>query len=86
MATSAGVVFKYPKRNDAVFQRLNRPKMFTASDLERFCPGVPVHRGKNMFFFFVFRNDWLAVVYCLVLCRGSCNPVHEDRTPGAVKT
>ena len=28
----------------------------------------------------LFRSHWLAVVYCLVFCIGSCEPVHEDRT------
>ena len=28
----------------------------------------------------LFRSHWLAVVYCLVLCSGFCEPVHEDRT------
>ena len=29
---------------------------------------------------FLFWSQWLAVVYCLVFCIGSCEPVHEDRT------
>ena len=28
----------------------------------------------------LFRSHWLAVVYRLFLCIGSCVPVHEDRT------
>ena len=45
----------------------------------RFCPGVPVHKGITIVLF-LFRSHWLAVVYCLVLCSGSCEPIHEDRT------
>ena len=48
----------------------------------RFCPGVRVHKGITIVPF-LFRNHWLAVVYCLVLCSGSCEQVHEDRTPFA---
>ena len=44
-----------------------------------FCPGVLVHKGITIVLS-LFRSHWLAVVYCLVLCRGSCEPVHEDRT------
>ena len=44
-----------------------------------FCPGVPVHKGITIVLS-LFRSHWLAVVYCLVLCRGSCVPVQEDRT------
>ena len=44
-----------------------------------FCPGVRVHKGITIVFS-LFRSHWLAVVYCLVLCSGSCEPVHEDRT------
>ena len=36
-------------------------------------------QGNNLFFS-LFGSHWLAVVY-LVLCSGSCEPVHEDRTP-----
>ena len=42
-----------------------------------FCPGVRVHKGITIVFS-LFRSHWLAVVYCLVLCSGSCEPVHED--------
>ena len=45
----------------------------------RFCPGVPVHKGITIVVS-LFRSHWLAVVYCLVFCIGSCEPVHEDRT------
>ena len=48
----------------------------------RFCPGVRVHKGIAIVLS-LFRNHWLAVVYCLVLCSGSCEQVHEDRTPFA---
>ena len=43
------------------------------------CPGVRVHKGITIVLS-LFRSHWLAVVYCLVLCSGSCEPVHEDRT------
>ena len=43
-----------------------------------FCPGVPVHKGITIVLS-LFRSHWLAVVYCLVLCSGSCEPVHEER-------
>ena len=43
------------------------------------CPGVPVHKGITIVLS-LFRSHWLAVVYCLVFCIGSCEPVHEDRT------
>ena len=51
----------------------------------RFCPGVRVHKGIAIVLS-LFRNHWLAVcvVYCLVLCSGSSEQVHEDRTPFAV--
>ena len=48
----------------------------------RFCPGVRVHKGMTIVLS-LFRNHWLAVVYCLVLCSGSIEQVHEDRTPFA---
>ena len=44
-----------------------------------FCPSVRVHKGITIVLS-LFRSHWLAVVYCLVLCSGSCEPVHEDRT------
>ena len=44
-----------------------------------FCPGVRVHKG-IIIVLSLFRSHWLAVVYCLLLCSGSCEPVHEDRT------
>lgn len=44
-----------------------------------FCPGVPVYKGITIVIS-LFRSHWLAIVYCLVLCSGSCEPVHEDRT------
>ena len=44
-----------------------------------FCPGVGVHNGVTTVLS-LFRSHWLAVVYCLVLCSGSCKPLHEDRT------
>ena len=44
-----------------------------------FCPGVQVHKEITIVLS-LFRSHWLAVVYCLVLCGGSCEPVHEDRT------
>ena len=44
----------------------------------RFCPSVPVHKG-IIIVFSLFRSHWLAVVHCLVLCSGTCEPVHEDR-------
>ena len=40
---------------------------------------VPVHKGITIVLS-LFRSHWIAVVYCFVLCRGSCEPVHEDRT------
>ena len=45
----------------------------------RFCPGVQVHKGITIVLS-LFRSHWLAVVYCLVLCSGPCEPVHEDST------
>ena len=39
-----------------------------------FCPGVRVHKGITIVLS-LFRSHWLAVVYCLVLCSGSCEPV-----------
>ena len=47
--------------------------------LQGFCPGVRVHKGITVVLS-LFRSHWLAVVYCLVLCSGSCEPVHENRT------
>ena len=44
----------------------------------RFCPGVPVYKRITIVLF-LFRSHRLAVVYCLILCSGSCKPVHEDR-------
>ena len=44
-----------------------------------FCPGVRVHKGKTIVLS-LFRSYLLAVVSCLVLCSGSSEPVHEDRT------
>ena len=46
-----------------------------------FSPGVRVHKGITIDLS-LFRSHWLAVVYCLVLCNGSCEPVHEHRTAG----
>ena len=50
---------------------------------KRFCPGVPVHKGITIVLS-LFRSHWLAVVYCLVFCIGSCEPIHEDRTKKTV--
>ena len=44
-----------------------------------FCPGVLVHKGITIVLS-LFRSHWLAIVYCLVFCIGSSEPVHEDRT------
>ena len=44
-----------------------------------FCPGVRIHKGITIVLS-LFRSHWLAAVYCLVLCSGSYEPVHEDRT------
>ena len=44
-----------------------------------FCPSVRIHKGITIALS-LFRSHWLAVVYCLVLCSGSCEPVHEERT------
>ena len=44
-----------------------------------FCPGVPGHKGITIVLS-LLRSHWLAVVYCLVFCIGSREPVHEDRT------
>ena len=38
-----------------------------------FCPGVPVHKGITIVVS-LFMSHWLAVVYCLVFCIGSCEP------------
>ena len=48
-----------------------------------FCPGVPLHKGITIVIS-LFRSHWLAVVYRSVLCIGSCEPVHEDRTKAGV--
>ena len=37
-------------------------------------------QGNNHCIFFFFWSHWLAEVYCLVFCIGSCVPVPEDRT------
>ena len=47
--------------------------------LFRFCPGVRDHKGITIVRS-LLRGHWLAIVYCLVLCSGSCEPVHQDRT------
>ena len=44
-----------------------------------FFPGVAVNKEMTIVLS-LFRSHWLAVVYCLVFCLGSCAPVHEDRT------
>ena len=44
-----------------------------------FCPGVRAHKGITIVLS-LFRSHWLAVVYCLELCSGSCEPVHDYRT------
>ena len=49
-----------------------------------FCPGLPVHKGITIVLS-LFMSHWLAVVYCLVLCSGSCEPVHEDRIVLSIK-
>ena len=56
----------------------------SASSKRRFCPGVRVHKGITIVLS-LFRSHWLAVVYCLLLCSGSCEPVHEDRTKKALR-
>ena len=45
-----------------------------------FCPGVRVrvHKGITIALS-LFRSHWLAVAYCLVLCSGSCEPVHGTK-------
>ena len=45
-----------------------------------FCLGVRVHQGITIAPSLFRSHSGLAVVYCLVLCSGSCEPVHEDRT------
>ena len=47
--------------------------------IKGFCPGVLLHKGMTIVLS-LFRSHCLAVLYCLVLCGGSCEPVHEDRT------
>ena len=47
-----------------------------------FGPGALVHKGITIVLS-LLRRHWLAVVYCFILCSGSCEPVHEDRTRGA---
>ena len=49
-------------------------------DNSQFCPGVPVNKGITIVLSYLFRSYWLAVVYCLVFCIGSCVRVHKDRT------
>lgn len=44
------------------------------------CTGaVPVRKGITIVFS-LFRSHWLAVMYFLVFCIGSCVPVPEDKT------
>ena len=50
-----------------------------------FSPGVPVYKGITIVLSF-FRSHWLTVVYCLVFCIGSCEPVHEEGTNFFVHT
>ena len=54
-------------------------RFLTPCDDYWLCPRVPVHKGITVVFS-LFRSLWLAVMYCLVFCIGSCVPVHEDRT------
>ena len=54
--------------------------MFLFTWIVRFCPGVPVHKGITIVLS-LFRSHWLAVVYRLVLCSRSCEPVHERTEP-----
>ena len=44
-----------------------------------FCPGVRVYKGIAIVLS-LFKSHWFAIVYCLVLCSRSCEPVYEDRT------
>ena len=54
------------------------------SDFFWFFLGVQVHKGITIVLS-LFRSHRLVVVYCLVLCSGSCGPVLEDRTLFLVK-
>ena len=72
----------YNARSQPLFCSLNVLFSDVVVALCRFCPGVPVHKGITIVLSLV-RSHWLAVVYYLVLCSGSCEPVHEDRTPGS---
>ena len=67
-------------RGFQVSNRLPLPPR-TLSHCKGFCPGaVRVHKGLIIIVISLFKSHWLAVVYCLVLCSGSCEPVKEDRT------
>ena len=53
--------------------------IFAQYPQKEFFLGVMVHKGITIVLS-LFKSHWLAVVYCLVFCIGSCEPVHKDRT------
>ena len=58
----------------------------SAAVIVRFClGGVPVYKGISMVLSLFRSHSWLVVVYCLVFCSGSCEPVHLDRTNSCSK-
>ena len=57
----------------------------SAAVIVGFCPGVPVYKGITMVLSLFRSHSWLVVVYCLVFCSGSCEPVHLDRTNSCSK-
>ena len=60
----------------------NHKFILSTLHFQGFCPDLPVHKGITIVFS-LFRNHWLAVVYCVVFWIGSCEPVHQvhkDRT------
>ena len=57
----------------------------SAAVIVGFCPGVAVYKGITMVLSLFRSHSWLVVVYCLVFCSGSCEPVHLDRTNSCSK-
>ena len=57
----------------------------SAAVIVGFCPGVAVYKGITVVLSLFRSHSWLVVVYCLVFCSGSCEPVHLDRTNSCSK-
>ena len=70
---------------DFLLYKVNKTVRRIGIQVIGFCPGVPVHKGITIVLS-LFRSHWLAVLYCLVYCIGSCEPVHEDRTGNCLQT